>query len=103
METTVIIGLFSGCIGLGAIAMYLYNKNKSFKKELFESSERVQDLEMIVSALQAEVDSSRYSMNGHIEHKKKVTSKPKSKTKKVTTTPTAIVTTKKRGRKPSKA
>ena len=103
METTVIIGLFSGCIGLGALATYLYNKNKSLKSELFDSSERVQDLEMIVSALQAEVDSVRYSLNGHIESKKTVT-KPKKKTSKpVKLSPTAIVTTKKRGRKPSKA
>lgn len=98
METTVIIGLFTGCIGLGAIAMYLYNKNKSLKKDIFEASERVQDLEMIVSALQAEVDSSRYSLNGHIDTKKTV-SKTKSKAKKST----ATVEQKKRGRKPSKA
>jgi len=101
METTVIIGLFSGCIGLGTIAMYLYNKNKSLQKDMFESSERVQDLEMIVSALQAEVDSTRYSLNGHSDHKKKVTP-TKAKAKKAPT-PTTIVTTKKRGRKPSKA
>lgn len=100
METTVIVGLFSGCIGLGAFAMHLYNKNKSLKKDIFETTERVQDLEMIVSALQAEVDSSRYSLNGHSDQKKTVTkSKPKAKK---APTPTTIVTTKKRGRKPSK-